>query len=122
MPSRRTLLTTALGGFALSAVSAIDAAPAARHQRSQSRRRILVFDVNETLLDMKALDPLFERAFGRPDVRGQWFSTVLLYSNVVSLAGPYADFGAIGGAALDMVAGARGIMLAPQDRQRILGG
>jgi len=28
------------------------------------RDRVLVFDVNETLLDLGALDPLFERTFG----------------------------------------------------------
>jgi hypothetical protein len=27
-------------------------------------RRVQVFDVNETLLDLSGLDPLFERAFG----------------------------------------------------------
>jgi len=27
-------------------------------------RRVIAFDVNETLLDLGALDPLFRRAFG----------------------------------------------------------
>ena len=31
--------------------------------------RILAFDVNETLLDLAALDPLFERAFGDAALR-----------------------------------------------------
>jgi len=72
--------------------------------RNQTRRRVLVFDVNETMLDLGALAPHFARVFGRADVLQEWFSSVLLYSNVVTVAGPYADFGAVGGAALDMVA------------------
>jgi 2-haloacid dehalogenase len=66
--------------------------------------RILVFDVNETLLDISAMAPLFADAFGDADAVREWFSTLLLYSQVATLAGPYEDFAAIGGAALDMVA------------------
>jgi hypothetical protein len=54
--------------------------------------RIIVFDVNETLLDVDALKPPFARAFGDELVLREWFSTVLLYSEVASLAGRYADF------------------------------
>lgn len=35
--------------------------------------RVCVFDVNETLLDMAALDPHFERLFGDATARGRWF-------------------------------------------------
>ena len=84
--------------------------------------RIIVFDVNETLLDVDALKPHFARAFGDELVLREWFSTVLLYSEVASLAGPYSDFGAIGGAALDMVAASRGVSLSAEDRTRILTG
>jgi 2-haloacid dehalogenase len=81
-----------------------------------------VFDVNETLLDVGALEPHFARAFGDGQVLRQWFSTLLLYANVASLAGPYSEFGAIAGAVLDMVAEARGTRLAREDRDRILAG
>jgi 2-haloacid dehalogenase len=84
--------------------------------------RIIVFDVNETLLDLGALEPHFARAFGDALVLREWFSTVLLYSEVASLAGPYSDFGAIGGAALDMTAASRGTSLSSEDRTRILTG
>jgi 2-haloacid dehalogenase len=33
-------------------------------------RRVLVFDVNETLLDLAALDPHVERVFGDAAARG----------------------------------------------------
>ena len=87
-----------------------------------SLRRILVFDVNETMLDVNALEPHFARVFGDGRVLRDWFSTVLLYSNVVTVAGPYADFGALGGAALDMVAAAHGVTPSTDQRDRILNG
>jgi 2-haloacid dehalogenase len=83
---------------------------------------MIVCDVNETLLDVGALAPLFEQAFGDARVLQEWFQTVLLYSEVVTLAGPYSSFAQIGGAALDMTAGARGVSLTPTGRERIVKG
>src|SRR5262249_26240125 len=84
--------------------------------------RIIVCDVNETLLDVQALEPHFARAFGDGRILREWFSTVLLYSEVATLAGPYTEFSAIGGAALDMTAAGHGVALSTEDRQRILQG
>ena len=84
--------------------------------------RVIVRDVNETLLDVGAPEPHFEQPFGGGRVLQDWFSNVLLYSEVATLAGPYSDFASIGGAALDMVASARGITLSSADRSRILQG
>jgi 2-haloacid dehalogenase len=121
MPSRRTFVAAALAGATLSAFPASGPALSVG-QRAAMRRRILVFDVNETLLDINALQPHFKRVFGDELVLREWFSTLLLYSNVASLAGPYSDFGAVAGAALDMVAESRAIRLASTDRDRILAG
>jgi 2-haloacid dehalogenase len=114
MLSRRAFVAATLAG----ALSTLPAGTGAQGggQLSARRRRILVFDVNETLLDINALQPHFVRAFGDAQILREWFSTHLLYSNVASLAGPYSDFGAIAGAALDMVAEVRGTRLAPEDR------
>ncbi len=121
MPSRRAFVAATFAGAALSALPV--GATAQGGGRSSARRRpILVFDVNETMLDINALEPHFVHAFGDGQVLREWFSTVLQYSNVASLAGPYADFGAIAGAALDMVTAARGASLTPDDRDRILSG
>lgn len=84
--------------------------------------RVIVCDVNETLLDVGALAPHFERAFGDGRVLQDWFANVLLYAEVVTVAGPYSDFGSIGGAALDMIASARGVTVSSVDRTRILQG
>src|SRR5262249_24787974 len=91
-------------------------------QGTRHMPRVIVCDVNETLLDIGALKPGFQAVFGDGGVLREWFSTVLLYSEAATLAGPYADFASIGGAALDMTAGAHRITLAPSDRARILQG
>lgn len=66
--------------------------------------RVCVFDVNETLLDLRALDPMFEQAFGDPGVRHEWFQQVIHLAMVVTITGSYVPFAQIGDAALTMTA------------------
>ncbi|MGP1397729.1 MAG: haloacid dehalogenase type II [Inquilinaceae bacterium] len=82
----------------------------------------LVFDVNETLLDLAALDGPFDRAFGATSARREWFALVLRTGLVATMIGDYRDFGAVGAAALDMLATQRGVDLGKGDRAAILGG
>jgi 2-haloacid dehalogenase len=82
--------------------------------------RVIVCDVNETLLDLSALEPAFRAVFGEGPVVQEWFNTVLLYSEVATLAGPYDEFATIGAAALDMTAAARGVALPGDERTQIL--
>lgn len=82
----------------------------------------VVFDVNETLLDLSGLDAVFEEVFGAAGVRGAWFSQVLQSALVSVATGVHHDFGAIGRSALDMVASRRGIELDDSARDRVLGG
>ena len=84
--------------------------------------RVCLFDVNETLLDLGALDPHFERAFGDAGVRQSWFQQVLQSAFVATVTGVYSDFGAVGAAALDMTAERQGVRLSEEDRLSILGG
>ena len=84
--------------------------------------RICVFDVNETLLDLGALDVHFERAFGDPGVRRIWFSQLLQSALVATVTGAYSDFTEVGGAALEMVAEREGVDLSDEEKQQILGG
>ena len=84
-------------------------------------KKLLVFDVNETLLDLSALDQEFERVFGLASMRGAWFAQVLQNSLVASITGNYDDFGKIAGAALDMTARRYDIELPEEDRNAILG-
>src|SRR5574341_1348724 len=82
--------------------------------------RICVFDVNETLLDLRALDPHFARVFGDAGARQQWFAQFIHNAFVATITDRYQPFGAIGAAALDMIAARRGVMLALEDRATIL--
>jgi len=84
--------------------------------------RVCVFDVNETLLDLGALDPHFERVFGDAGVRRAWFLQLLQSALVATVTDTYSDFGQVGGAALEMVAEREGVDLSDEDRQKILGG
>ena len=84
--------------------------------------RIIVFDVNETLLDLAALDPYFERAFGDVAARKEWFARMLRLAFVSVITDRYTDFGTIGRAALAMTAQQRAVTLSEEDRVWILGG
>lgn len=78
-------------------------------QPSLDQRRIVVFDVNETLLDIEALAPLFERLFGDRRVLREWFAQLILYSEAITLAGVYEPFGQLGAGVLRMVAATRDV-------------
>ncbi len=82
--------------------------------------RICVFDVNETLLDLRALDSHFEHFFGDVTVRQAWFAQLLQSAFVSTITGDYKDFGTIGSTALDMIATRRGVTLSPEARTDIL--
>jgi 2-haloacid dehalogenase len=84
--------------------------------------RVCVFDVNETLLDLGALDPHFERIFGDAGVRRAWFGQLLQSALVATVTDAYSDFGKIGGAALEMTAERQGVTLSVEDKRQILGG
>ncbi len=63
----------------------------------------IVFDVNETLLDISTLEPFFERVFGNATVLREWFAELILYSQTVTLSGLYVPFGDLAGGVLRMV-------------------
>jgi 2-haloacid dehalogenase len=67
--------------------------------------KVIFFDVNETLLDLEPLkESVAKKLGGRKDLGTLWFTTMLQYSLVTTLADEYFDFGTIGAAALMMVA------------------
>ncbi len=83
--------------------------------------RVCVFDVIETMLDLQALDPHFQRIFGDSAARQEWFQQLLQSALVATVTNAYTDFGAVGKAALGMIAERRGVELGDDDRQQILG-
>ena len=72
---------------------------------------VIAFDVNETLLDLSALDPHFEALFGSAALRAQWFAQMLQLAFVGGLTGEYVDFTAAQQAALRMLGERHGIVL-----------
>jgi 2-haloacid dehalogenase len=88
----------------------------------QTKPKVLVFDVNQTMLDLNALRPQFARVFGDAKVLDEWFSLLLHYSLVVTVADAYADFATVGRAVLEMLAATKGIKLSSEDATRVLQG
>ena len=85
-------------------------------------KKLIIFDVNETLLNLSALDPEFNRVFGDPARRGEWFAQVLQNSLVATITGKYDDFGKIAAVALEMTAQKYKMELLQEDRTAILSG
>jgi 2-haloacid dehalogenase len=82
---------------------------------------VIVFDVNETLLDIETLAPSFERIFGDRSVLRLWFANLVLYSEALTLAGTYVPFNEIGDAVLKMLGATRGITINAADRAELMG-
>ena len=82
-------------------------------------RRVQVFDVNETLLDLAALDPHFQRIFGDAGVRVAWFEQMIQSALVATVTGVYHQFGSLAMAALEMTAERVGVELADDDKEAV---
>ena len=59
---------------------------------------LIVFDVNETLLDLGTMEPTFERIFGDKSAMRLWFANFIMYSAALTVAGCYVPFTDIGAA------------------------
>jgi len=95
--------------------------PTETAQRQTTGRRILVFDVIETLLDLAPLKAPFAEAFGNPEALKTWFTTLLQYSNIATMTGDYHPFGDLGLAAADTTARLYGVTLSPEARSALVG-
>jgi 2-haloacid dehalogenase len=74
--------------------------------------KVIVFDVNETLLDLDTMRSSIGKTLnGNEELTALWFSTMLHHSLVTTVTGDYQDFGKIGVAALMMVAQNEGISI-----------
>jgi 2-haloacid dehalogenase len=76
---------------------------------------IIVFDVNETLLDLETIRPTFDRIFDDPAAMRLWFAGLITYSEALTLAGVYVPFTDIGTAVLRMLAETRAIAISEAD-------
>ena len=81
--------------------------------------KVIVFDSNETLLDLAALDPEFKRIFGRAEVRRQWFKQLLELFLTATIVDEYRSFERLADSALEMVADWSRVELGKDDKARV---
>lgn len=82
----------------------------------------ILFDINETVLDLASLRPRFAAAFGDDSVTATWFAMLLHTSTVCALTGVATGFAELAGTMLDTIAARRGLALSDEQRSDILGG
>ena len=80
---------------------------------------LIVFDVNETLLDLQTVEPVFERIFGDKNAMRLWFANLVLYSEALTMAGCYVPFTDIGSAVMKMLVDAQGIKISDADKKEL---
>jgi 2-haloacid dehalogenase len=80
---------------------------------------LIVFDVNETLLDLQTMEPIFERIFGERQAMRLWFANLIMYSVALTVAGHYVPFTHIGAAVMRMLAETQGIKIDDADRKEL---
>lgn len=72
---------------------------------------VLLFDVNETLLNLTELHDSLDSVLLQHNGSKLWFSSVLHYSRVLTASGQFRPFPEIGAAVLQMMAIDRNVML-----------
>ena len=80
---------------------------------------LIVFDVNETLLDLETMEPTFQRIFNDKSAMRLWFANMILYSAALTVAGCYVPFTDIGSAVMKMLADTRGIKINDNDKKEL---
>jgi len=80
---------------------------------------LIVFDVNETLLDLETMSPTFERVFDDKAAMRQWFANFILYSAALAVAGQYVPFTDVGAAVMTMLADTRGVEIKDADKTEL---
>jgi 2-haloacid dehalogenase len=80
---------------------------------------VLVFDVNETLIDIESIAPVFERILGDSAAIREWFNQLVTYSMTATLSGHYTDFFTLGQGVLRMLGTIRGVRIAEADLDAI---
>ncbi|MFT2092215.1 haloacid dehalogenase type II [Paraglaciecola sp. 2405UD69-4] len=89
--------------------------------QAQQKPKLIIFDVNETLLDLESMRTSVGKALNNDDsLLPLWFSTMLHYSLVDTARGEFHDFGKIGVAALQMVAKNNGITLSDEQAKQAI--
>ncbi|MBC6463623.1 haloacid dehalogenase type II [Actinomadura sp. HBU206391] len=81
--------------------------------------RVLVFDVNETLIDFESMNPLFEKIFGDARVMREWLGQLITYSMTITLSGLWEGYFTLGQGLLKMVGDIHGVQITDDDVEEI---
>jgi 2-haloacid dehalogenase len=81
---------------------------------------LIVFDVNETLLDLTTMEPTFERIFGDKGAMRFWFANLIIYCAALTVAECYVPFTDIGSAVMKMLADTRGMRIDDADKKELV--
>lgn len=80
---------------------------------------LCVFDVNETLLDLAALDDFFADLTGDSAARREWFDLMIHNALALTAARDYRPFGQIAAACLPPIVASRGRTATPGHRREL---
>ena len=83
--------------------------------------RVIVFDLMGTLLDLRAMDPHFERFFGDAAVRKEWWSQTLQLAMAAVITNTYEDFGVQLDTGLEITARRYKVSMLGEEKNLILG-
>lgn len=83
---------------------------------------VLVFDVNETLVDIDSLAPLFIELFGDERVLREWFAQLVMYSMSATLSDHYMKFSTLAQGVLRMVGDIHHVHVSDDDLHRLTTG
>lgn len=81
---------------------------------------LLVFDINETVLDISPIDAVLADQVGQQGLKAEWFELMIRTALVCAASGQYRDFGQLGAAAVAQLAERYGVRL-PDDAAGKLG-
>ena len=85
-------------------------------------RDTILFDINETILDLSSLKPKFKAAFNDEKVTATWFSMLLHSSTVCALTDTKTDFSSLARVMLDTISARMTVDLSDQAKFDILDG
>lgn len=86
------------------------------------RPEVLLFDVNETLLDIAPVKQKVGDLLQDPSAGTLWFTTMLQYSLVLTVSGQYKPFPEIGAATLRMLARNSDLSVSHDDAMAVMAG
>jgi 2-haloacid dehalogenase len=90
-----------------------------KYQWNSEKPSVLVFDVNETLINFESMNALFERIYGDRHVMREWLGHLIMYSMTLTLSGLYVDYFSLGQGLLQMVGAIKGVKVRPHDLDEI---